>query len=137
MIDLIKRTVVTLIGGAVIFYTAMLFSSDAIIVQPEYNGMNLVSLWAMILLAWYMMIVYGIYPLYHPMQKRILALLGIGTIVFGHVILLNDYNTAMYAGDIMKIFGVMIIWLGATGILTSTKKIAGQKKWKAIEIIEA
>jgi hypothetical protein len=37
----------------------------------------------------------------------------------------------------MKIFGVMIIWLGATGILTSTSKIAGQKKWKAIEIIEA
>lgn len=137
MIDIIKRTVITLIGGAVILYTAMLFSSQTVIVQPEYSGMNLISLLAMILMAGYMMIVYGIYPLYHPMQKRILAILGIGAIVFGHVVLLNDYNTGIYAGDIMKIFGVVIVWLGATGILTSTKKIAWQKKWKAIEIIEA
>lgn len=44
MIDLIKRIVITLIGGAVILYTAMLFSSQAVIVQPEYSGMNFVSL---------------------------------------------------------------------------------------------
>ncbi len=137
MIDLIKRTIVTLISGAVILYTGSLISAQAVIVQPEYSGMNIVSLLAMIVIAGYMMIVYGIYPLYHPMQKRILAILGIVAIVFGQVVLLNDYNTGMYAGDIMKIFGVMIVWLGATGILTSTSKIAGQKKWKAIEIIEA
>ena len=137
MFDLIKRIVITIISGAVILYTGMLVSSHTIIVQPEYLGMNLVSMITMIIIAGYMMIVYGIYPLYHPMQKRILAIIGIACIIFGHTILLNDYNSSIYAGDIMKIFGVIIVWLGATGILTSTKKIAGQKKWKTIEIIEA
>ena len=110
-----------------ILYTGTLISTQAIIVQPEYSGMNVVSLIAMMALAGYMMIVYGIYPLYHPMQKRILAILGIAAIIFGQVVLLNDYNTFMYAGDIVKIFGVMIVWFGATGLLTS-KKIAEQKK---------
>jgi len=136
MFDLIKRILVTLIGGAVILYTGTLISTQAIIVQPEYSGMNLVSLLSMIAIAGYMMVVYGIYPLYHPMQKRILGVVGIAAIVFGQVVLLNDYNTSMYAGDIVKIFGVMIVWFGATGLLTS-KKIAEQKKWKSIEIIEA
>jgi hypothetical protein len=75
----------------------MLLSTQAIIVQPGHTGMNLISILGVIGLAGYMMIVYGIYPLYHPMQKRILAILGIGTIVFAHAILLNDYNTSMYA----------------------------------------
>jgi hypothetical protein len=66
--------------------------------------MNFVSLLAMIAVAIYMMVVYGVYPLYHAMQKRILAIVGIATIIFGHVVLLNDYNTGMYAGDIMKVF---------------------------------
>jgi hypothetical protein len=127
MFDLIKRILVTLISGAMILYTGTLISSQAVIVQPEYSGMNFVSLMTMIVIAGYMMIVYGIYPLYHPMQKRILAIVGIASILFGHVVLLNDYNTSMYAGDIMKIFGVMIVWFGATGLLTSTK-ITEQKK---------
>jgi hypothetical protein len=42
----------------------------------------------------------------------------------------------MYAGDIMKVFWVLIIWFGATGLLTS-KKIIQQKKEKSLEIIEA
>ncbi len=136
MIDLIKRIWVTVLSWAVILYTGYLLSSQAVIVQPEYSGMNIVSMIAMIAIAVYMMIVYGIYPLYHPMQKRILSVLGILAIVFGQTVLLNDYNTSMYAGDIMKVFGVLIIWFGATGLLTS-KKITEQKKWKSIEIIEA
>lgn len=136
MFDIIKRILVTVISGAVIVYTWSLISSQAIIVQPEYSGMNFVSLLAMIAVAIYMMVVYGVYPLYHAMQKRILAIVGIATIIFGHVVLLNDYNTGMYAGDIMKVFWVLIIWFGATGLLTS-KKIIQQKKEKSLEIIEA
>jgi hypothetical protein len=36
----------------------------------------------------------------------------------------------------MKFFGVLIIWFGATGLLTS-KKVIQQKKGKSLEIIEA
>lgn len=136
MFDIIKRILVTFISGAVILYTWSLISSQTIIVQSEYSGMNFISLIAIIAVAIYMMVVYGLYPLYHPMQKRILGVLGIATIIFGHVVLLNDYNTNMYAWDIMKVFWVMIIWFGATGLLTS-KKALQQKKEKSLEIIEA
>lgn len=67
MIDLIKRIVITLIG-AVILYTAMLFSFQAVIVQPEYSGMNLVSLWAMIRRIYDDRLRY--ISSHHPMQKR-------------------------------------------------------------------
>ena len=127
MIDLIKRILVTIVTGVVIIYTGALISASAMIVQPEHAGMNFISILAMLAIAIYMMIVYGIYPLYHPMQKRTLPIVGLATILFGQSILANDYNTGIYAGDIMKIFGAMILWFGATGLLTS-KKVTEQKK---------
>lgn len=136
MFDIIKRILVTLTSGAVIFYTGSLLASQSIVVQPEYIWMNLLSLLGIIAIAIYMLIVYGAYPLYHPMQKRILTVLGIGLIVFWQTVLLNDYNTWIYVWDIMKVFGVLIIRFGSTWLLTS-KKISQQKKEKSIEIIEA
>ncbi len=137
MFDIIKRILVTIISGAVIVYTGSLLSSQAVIVQPEHLGLNIVSYIWLILTAAYVMVVYGVYPLYHPMQKRTLSLLGIILIVFGHYVLLNDYNTAIYVGDMIKIFGVLIFRFGATGVLSSNKKIAAQKKDKYMEVIDA
>ena len=137
MFDIIKRILVTIISGAVIVYTGSLLSSQAIIVQPEHLGLNIVSYIWLILTAAYVMVVYGVYPLYHPMQKRTLSLLGIILIVFGHYVLLNDYNTAIYVGDMIKIFGVLIFRFGATGVLSSNKKIVAQKKDKYMEVIDA
>ena len=77
MLDLIKRILVTLISAAVIIYTGSLIASQTLIVQPEHNGMNMLAFILMILVAGYMIIVYGIYPLYHPMQKRILTVIGV------------------------------------------------------------
>jgi hypothetical protein len=53
------------------------------------------------------------------------------------MILLNDVEKAIYASDIVRLFGVLIIWFGATGILTKTKAIEGKKREKNLEIIEA
>lgn len=78
-------------------------------------------------IALYVGVVYGIYPIYHPWQKRIFLILGIGLIFFGEIVFINDATANIYASDIVKIFGVLIIWFGATGVLTKTKAI---KKWK-------
>lgn len=111
--------------------------NGAVIVQAEYIGMNLIATLAVIVIAFYMMVVYGVYPLYHPMQKRILLVIWLACIIFGHMILLNDVEKAIYASDIVRLFGVLIIWFGATGILTKTKAIEGKKREKNLEIIEA
>ena len=99
--------------------------------------MNLVAILATIVIAFYMMVVYGLYPIYHPMQKRILLVIGLACIVFGHTVLLNDVEKAIYASDIVRLFGVLIVWFGATGILTKTKAIQSKKREKNLEIIEA
>ncbi len=99
--------------------------------------MNTISMILIIVLAGYMMIVYGIYPLYHPMQKRILTVLGLASIICGHSVLLNDANASIYVGDMMKLFGALIIWFGATGILSSNKSIVSKKREQSLEIIDA
>ena len=137
MFDIIKRILVTIISGAVIVYTGSLLSSQAVIVQPEHLWLNIISYIWLIITAGYMMVVYGIYPLYHPMQKRTLSLLGLILIVFGNYILLNDYTIGVYVWDMIKIFGVLIFRFGATGVLSSNKKIVAQKKHKNMEIIDA
>ncbi len=123
MLDIIKRSLVSLFSGFVIVYTVWMSTHGAVIVQPEYIGMNLIATLAVIVIAFYMMVVYGVYPLYHPMQKRILFVIGLACIIFGHMILLNDVEKAIYASDIVRLFGVLIVWFGATGILSKTKAI--------------
>jgi hypothetical protein len=137
MLDILKRSLVSLFSAAVIAYTVWMSMNGAVIVQAEYIGMNLIATLAVIVIAFYMMVVYGVYPLYHPMQKRILLVIWLACIIFGHMILLNDVEKAIYASDIVRLFGVLIIWFGATGILTKTKAIEGKKREKNLEIIEA
>jgi uncharacterized membrane protein YcjF (UPF0283 family) len=75
MLDILKRSLVSLFSAAVIAYTVWMSMNGAVIVQAEYIGMNLIATLAVIVIAFYMMVVYGVYPLYHPMQKRILLVI--------------------------------------------------------------
>ena len=53
------------------------------------------------------------------------------------MIFINDVDNAIYTGDIVKLFGVLVIWFGATGLMTQNKSIESQKRSKSLEIIEA
>lgn len=44
--------------------------------------------------------------------------------------------TSIYVGDIVKVVGVLLVWFGATGLMTSDK-VKKEKKEKSIEIIDA
>lgn len=70
------------------------------------------------------------------MQKRILLVIGIAAIFVGYEMLINDVENMVYISDIVRVFGVLTIWLGATGVI-KTKAIASQKREKNVEIIEA
>jgi hypothetical protein len=37
----------------------------------------------------------------------------------------------------MKLFGVLIVWFGATGILSSNETIVSKKREQSLEIIDA
>lgn len=114
-----------------------MLAQGIILVAPEYAGMNMMaSIWLLVI-AGYVFIVYGIYPLYHPMQKRLLLALGLACIIIGHSIFINNIEQHIYASDMVRLFGVLIVWFGATGIFTNTSTIQSQKREKTIEIIEA
>lgn len=108
-----------------------------VVVHQEYIGMNTLASLGTILIAWYVMVVYGLYPLYHPMQKRLLLVLWLICLTLGQMIFINDIDSAVYAWDIVKLFGVLVIWFGATGLMTQNKSIESQKRSKSLEIIEA
>lgn len=137
MLDTIKRILVTVISGSVVAYAVYLLITGATAVQPEYLGMNFIGILIMVIAAGYVGVVYGVYPIYHPYQKRIFLVLGLGLIFFGQYLLVNNLDTHVYASDITKFFGVLIVWFGATGILSKNKAIQEQKKESKMEIIEA
>lgn len=137
MLDTIKRIIVTIISGSVVAYAIYLLMTGSLAVQPEHIGMNVVGILVMVLAAGYVGVIYGIYPIYHPYQKRIFLILGVGLLFFGQFILLNDIDNHIYAADITKFFAVLIIWFWATGVLSKNKAIQAQKKESKMEIIEA
>ena len=99
--------------------------------------MNILGILVMMIAAAYVGTAYGVYPIYHAYQKRIFLILGIGLIFFGQIVLINNMETHIYAGDITKLFGVLIVWFGATGVLSKNKTIQAKKKESKMEIIEA
>lgn len=137
IIDIIKRWCVSLFSWLVIAYMAWMMYVGVVVVHPEYSGMNTLASLGTILIAWYVMVVYGLYPLYHPMQKRLLLVLWLICLTLGQMIFINDVDSAIYTGDIVKLFGVLVIWFGATGLMTQNKSIESQKRSKSLEIIEA
>ncbi len=137
MIDHIKRIAVTLINGGVLVYALWLMIQQTIVVKTEYVWLNTLVLIGIVLVAWYIMITYGIYPMYHKMQKRLLLVLGVAAIVVGHEMLINNIDAMIYVSDIVKVFGVMVVWFGATGVITKTKTITEQKRLQNVEIIDA
>ena len=137
MIDTIKRTIVILINGWLLVYAFRLLIQQTIITKTEFIWLNTVVTIAIIMIAWYILITYGIYPMYHKYQKWVLFLIGVAAIVVGYEMLINDTEKMIYVSDIVRVFGVLTVWLGATGVITNTKTITEQKRLQNVEIIDA
>ena len=137
MIDTIKRTIVILINGWLLVYAFRLLIQQTIITKTEFIWLNAVVTIAIIMIAWYILITYGIYPMYHKYQKWVLFLIGVAAIVVGYEMLINDTEKMIYVSDIVRVFGVLTVWLGATGVITKTKTITEQKRLQNVEIIDA
>ena len=137
MVDVLKRSLVSLICSFILVYTINMMMNGIVTVQTEYLGMNILANLSLIAIAGYVLLVYGVYPFYHPMQKRTLSVLWLLCIGLWQVVLLNDVDAGIYSGDMMKLFGVLLIWFGATWILSNNTAIQSQKKEKTLEIIEA
>lgn len=135
--DIIKRSLVVIISLAFVAYGGFLFSTWATAVQADSLGMNIPAILIMMAVAIYMGYVYGLVPMYHRYQKRTSLVLGLFLIFWGHYMMINDPSQFVYAADICKLFWVLMIWFGATGILAKNKKIQDKKKHQHIEIIEA
>ncbi|MEI7563503.1 MAG: hypothetical protein WCJ39_07915 [bacterium] len=56
-------------------------------------------------------------------------------LVLGDTIFLNTPERSVYVGDLMKLFGVLLILLAWTNVLI-TDKVNKDKKMKKVEIIE-
>lgn len=136
MIDTLKRIAVIVINGGLIVYALRLLMHHTVVVQADFAWLNSIVLIALVLIAGYIGTIYGIRPTYHKMQKRILLVIGIAAIFVGYEMLINDVENMVYISDIVRVFGVLTIWLGATGVI-KTKAIASQKREKNVEIIEA
>lgn len=69
------------------------------------------------------------------MTKATLFVMGIGLIIIGDTVLLNDITTYVYVGDIFKVLWVFLTLLAWTNVLI-TDRVKKQKQAKKVQIIE-
>ncbi len=133
--DILKRSIVTATGIAILAYLFWLYNNGAIIVQGEFVDYNVAAYGILSLLCVFYLVAYGIYPIHIKWHKRMFLVIGIGVIIGSYTYLLDDASQNIYIGDFMKLLGVLLVLFGATGHLIPAK--SHQKKAESeIEIIE-
>lgn len=74
-------------------------------------------------------------PQFAPKSKWMLSVGGIAVVIVAHLIYQDTPSSHIYLGDIMKLFGVLLIVGGASGLFHDEKVIEARKMEEA-EIIE-
>ena len=74
-------------------------------------------------------------PQFAPKSKRMLSVAGIAVVIIAQIIYQDNPVGHIYLGDIMKLFGVLLIVGGASGMFHDEKVIEARKMEEA-EIIE-
>lgn len=133
--DILVRIIAGLIGAGYIAYIISLIQRGATSITTNPTN-NMIILGLLIVIG----IVFLIHVLYRPLiQKRIrltMALIGAVIIILGHYVLHDNPEARIYLSDITKIFGVIILIGGATGLLIPADVVAEIQESK-VEIIEA
>jgi len=135
MKDIFKRIVISVISGGFIWYLAYLFFQNTVIVQWWFTQYNILYYVILVLVCLFLFVLFGIYPLHFRMTKATLFVMGIGLIIIGDTVLLNDITTYVYVGDIFKVLWVLLTLLAWTNVLI-TDRVKKQKQAKKVQIIE-
>jgi cytosine/uracil/thiamine/allantoin permease len=95
------------------------------------------SLYSVVLLivGVYLFVLFAVHPVYMKINKASLFVLGIGLLLMGDYVLINNPENYIYIADITKILGSVLIVLAWTNFFVS-KKAKKQKEDSGIEIIE-
>lgn len=135
MKDIIKRIIISVIFWLLIWYLVYLFFLKITIVQGWFIQYNNLYYLILILVCLFLFIFFGVYPIHFKLTKATVFVLGIALIIIGDTVLLNDFATRVYVGDIFKVIGVVLTLLAWTDVLI-TDKVKKQKQDKNIEVIE-
>jgi len=135
MKDIVKRVLISLISGGLLWYLLFLLTKWAIIVHGEFLEYNTIYYIILSAVCLYLFILFGIYPIAHKMSKATLFVFGLGLIVIWDTVLINKPTDMVYVGDLFKLIGVVLTLLARTNVLV-TDKVRKEKADKKIEIIE-
>ncbi len=133
---MIKRLGIFTFSGAVLVYLGYLFQANTVIIQTgvaEYWNMTSYILLAVIF--GYLLICYGIKPMYFKRAKILNVILGLVVMLLGHQVLTNAPTSQLYVGDIITVVGVILTLIGGTNVMIS-QKVKQQKEDAEVEIIE-
>jgi FtsH-binding integral membrane protein len=121
------------LGLGLLGYVGRLFSQQGMVVTKDatwnLGGMlfaGLVALYILLLIA---------QPQFAPRSKWMLAIGGIVVLIVSHIIYQDTPSAHIYLGDIMKLFGILLLVGGASGLFHDEKVIEARKMEEA-EIIE-
>jgi hypothetical protein len=131
MKDIIKRIIIGAVSWMFIWYVAFLFSTGKTIAY-ELNSLYSVVL---LIVGVYLFVLFAVHPVYMKINKASLFVLGIGLLLMGDYVLINNPENYIYIADITKILGSVLIVLAWTNFFVS-KKAKKQKEDSGIEIIE-
>ena len=122
-------------GLGVAVYLLIKFINNDIIVQPWISWYNDSIIGFLIVLCLFYALWYWIYPYFVRMQKITLLVLGILFILLGYNYLVASWPNDQFVGDIIRLFGTILVLFWATWNLTPISSIKRQEESEQ-EIIE-
>lgn len=135
MKDLLKRGVVWLISGGFLGYLSYLFIKGIPFIQWGMPLSNSRYYLILVVIFVFLFIFFAVYPVHFKMNKATLFLVGLCLLVIWDTTFLNVAEQHVYVGDLLKLFGVLLMLLAWTNVLI-TDKVNNDKKMKKVEIIE-
>lgn len=105
------------------------------IVDMQNQNLNYPMYAILLVLSCYIVGFYGLVPTHVKFSRGILFVIALFSIFLGKFILSNDGAAGLYFGDILSVFGVIVMIVWPTGLIFS-QKIKKQKEEKDLEIIE-
>lgn len=133
--DIFKRTLSTVLSMFVLWYTSYIFWANGTITNISNSSANIAIFVVMIVLLLLFAIFFGIAPKVMKYPKITLLVCWLAFILLGKLYLVNDFQSSNYLGDIVIVFGILVVFLGATGFLI-TSKVIQEEKQSNMEIIE-